>query len=227
MTGYRTHKGFTLIELAVVLVVIGLLLGGLLRPLAAQVEARKQNETRGLLAAAREALYGFAMLNGRLPCPDTSGDGRENPGCGTALTVRSGSLPWATLGLPQGQDAWYQALGYAVNGAFTSQTTLAATLPDPATWAGWAGVLAVYDGDTGNCTAGTVQAANVPAVVVSTGKPKVAGQTGPDERENTDNDACFVSRTPGDVAGDEYNDQLVWLSPHVLFQRLVAAGQLP
>ena len=227
MTANRMEKGFTLIELAVVLVVIGLLLGGLLRPLAAKVEARKQGETRDLLAATREALYGFAMLNGRLPCPDTDGDGRENAGCSTALAVRSGDLPWATLGLPQGQDAWYQTLRYAVNGAFTDRTTLAGTLPDPATWAGWTSVLAVYDGDTGNCTAGTLLAANVPALVLSTGKPKVAGQTGPDERENTDNDACFVSRAPGDVAGDEYNDQLAWLSPHVLFQRLVAAGQLP
>ena len=49
------------------------------------------------------------------------------------------------------------------------------------------------------------------------------GSTGTDEIENTNNDRVFVFRPIG--AG--YDDVLVWLSPHVLYNRMVAAGKLP
>lgn len=61
--------GFTLIELAMVLFIVSLLIGGLLLPLAAQNEIRGRQETDKALANIREALIGFAVVNGRLPCP--------------------------------------------------------------------------------------------------------------------------------------------------------------
>ncbi len=62
-------SGFTLIELAMVLFIVSLLIGGLLMPLAAQNEIRGRQETDRALANIREALIGFAVVNGRLPCP--------------------------------------------------------------------------------------------------------------------------------------------------------------
>ncbi|HHM05746.1 MAG TPA: type II secretion system protein [Gammaproteobacteria bacterium] len=219
--------GFTLVEMAVVLVIIGLVLGGLLMPLSQQVENEKEKETQAMLVSVREALTGYAMLYGRLPCPDTDvpADGRENTPCPTGTVVVSGRLPWATLGLGQVRDGWYQDVFYAVNGAFTSVATLAAILPDTAAWGGWSGVLTVWD--RANCAAGTQLAANVPAVVVSTGKQKDAPLVSNDENENADGDACFVARNFSDAPGAEFNDQLLWLSPTVLFTRLVDAGKLP
>lgn len=56
-------------ELAVVLVIVALLLGGLLVPLGAQRDVEFTRATEKSLADIREALIGFAAINGYLPCP--------------------------------------------------------------------------------------------------------------------------------------------------------------
>jgi prepilin-type N-terminal cleavage/methylation domain-containing protein len=70
MTRFLSRSsGFTLVELAMVLFIVSLLIGGLLMPLSAQNEVRGRQETDRALANIREALIGFAAINGRLPCP--------------------------------------------------------------------------------------------------------------------------------------------------------------
>jgi len=54
-------RGFTLIELAIVLVIITILVGGLAMPLTAQIQARRIAETKKTLEEAREAIIGYAM----------------------------------------------------------------------------------------------------------------------------------------------------------------------
>lgn len=56
----RPH-GFTLIELAIVLVIITILIGGLAVPLSAQIQARRVVETQRILEEAREAIIGYAL----------------------------------------------------------------------------------------------------------------------------------------------------------------------
>jgi len=56
-------RGFTLIELAIVLVIITFLIGGLAMPLSAQIEVRRIAETRQTLDEAREAIIGYASVN--------------------------------------------------------------------------------------------------------------------------------------------------------------------
>jgi prepilin-type N-terminal cleavage/methylation domain-containing protein len=56
----RTH-GFTLIELAIVLVIMTILIGGLAMPLSAQIQARRIAETRQTMQEARETIIGYAM----------------------------------------------------------------------------------------------------------------------------------------------------------------------
>jgi prepilin-type N-terminal cleavage/methylation domain-containing protein len=65
----RRPSGFTLAELAVVLLIVGLLIGGALMTLSAQVEQRNNDETVRRLNAAADALLGFAIVKKRLPCP--------------------------------------------------------------------------------------------------------------------------------------------------------------
>ena len=71
MTRVSTYRpsGFTLIELAMVLFIVSLLIGGLLLPLSTQQELAGRQDTDKALASIREALIGFAVVNGRLPCP--------------------------------------------------------------------------------------------------------------------------------------------------------------
>lgn len=54
-------RGFTLIEMAIVLVIVTILIGGLAMPLSAQIQARRIAETNRTLEEAREALIGYAM----------------------------------------------------------------------------------------------------------------------------------------------------------------------
>lgn len=127
------HAGFSLIELAVVLVVIGLLVGGGIAALEVTTEQAKRSDQKRQLREVREALYGFAMATGRLPCPDTSypPDGTEdivdlNPGDSFACPIGDpdkdsdcecddnwGALPWVALGVDP-RDAWGNPLRYRV-----------------------------------------------------------------------------------------------------------------
>ena len=149
-------SGFSLVEMAVVLAIVGLLLGGLLLPLGAQIEQQQMNETQRRLDMARDALVGFATAKRRLPCPATATSlGAE--AIGTAFAPGGGicSLPWTgyvpavTLGLlPVDSnkffvDAWGNPIRYAVtdfNLAFTVSGT-AGTRPFTST----DGIRSVYN----------------------------------------------------------------------------------
>jgi len=68
----RLQPGFTLAELAIVLLIVGILLSGMTTMFSAQTEQRMWNDTQSRLEAARDAILGYAIANGRLPCPANS-----------------------------------------------------------------------------------------------------------------------------------------------------------
>lgn len=91
--------GFTLIELAISLVVLGLIALLIMQLLPALTDRTRLDHTGAELEAVSEAVAGFALANNRLPCPDTNGDGFEGSGgCGAADEV--GLLPFRAMGLP-------------------------------------------------------------------------------------------------------------------------------
>lgn len=183
--------GFTLIELAVVVAIVGLLLGALLVPLATRVSLQSVRETQASLAEVKDALTGFAVVNGRLPCPDTDDDGAENgrlvaddPGDGCEGGVYEGRLPWLTLGLGR-QDAWGFRFTYRVSNEFTRETgNGSATVPPCSLTAQGDNSCTLELGDTGNIIiegrdedsasasfkAKTPLANGVPAIVISHGE---------------------------------------------------------
>lgn len=143
-------RGFSLVELAVVMAIVAFLLGGLMYTLSAQTEQRNFEETRRRLDQARELILAFAIVNGRLPCParstsagaevrvlDTDPVPANRGKCqdaggvvdyygGTPGGVVGGLLPAATIGYQQvdsggfAVDAWQNRIRYAVANPVTN-----------------------------------------------------------------------------------------------------------
>lgn len=217
----RAQLGFTLLEMAIVMVVLGLLLGGILMPLSTQMEKKDRDETQKVLQDIRDALIGYAMANGRLPCPDTDGDGIIDMS-GTCTNVQ-GTIPWVDLGVGK-DDAWGQSFTYRVTGSFADNTD--GTGCGVAT----AGIsfelcstadINILDASTGNPVAN-----QIPVIVIAHGS-NWATTTSADESENTDTDTIFVDRRPSMNAAPTFDDQVIWISSNILKTKLVSAGRLP
>jgi len=135
-------RGFTLVELSVALIIIALLLAGALIPLSTQIEVRNTADTQRSLEGVKEAIVGFALANGRLPCPadGSIADGIAGAGTeqynGTFCTTTVGVIPWTTLGVPE-TDAWGRRISYRVAPVFADaiaiSTWATSTTPTPLT----------------------------------------------------------------------------------------------
>jgi len=68
------QHGFTLIEIAIVLLIIGILLGYTVALYPVQQELKQYRQLQSEMDQIIEHLVGFAQVNRRLPCPDSSGD---------------------------------------------------------------------------------------------------------------------------------------------------------
>lgn len=229
--------GFTLLELAIALVVVGLLLGMLTPSLTLRLEQRRLAETRQALAEAEEALLGFAAANGRLPRPATSfASGEENaPPCADDAAC-TGFLPWQTLGTRK-TDGWGKLIRYSVtpahaNAVFTLDTVATKKIQSRS----GAGELVYLVGSASACSATSPCAV---AVIHSAGKNNWGtladgaaigdgSTTNVDEDANENASTRFVARPPGSApGGGEFDDVVAWLPATILINRMVAAGRLP
>jgi prepilin-type N-terminal cleavage/methylation domain-containing protein len=203
-------RGFTLTELAIVLFIVALLIGSMMLPITAQVDTRDYADSQKTLGEIRDALIGYAASRvGRpyLPCPDTDGDGTEQPRVGNACPAVEGDVPWNTLGVGR-SDPWEHRYRYRVTAAFSDS----------------GGFLLTTAGSLRICTTSacaTTVATAIPAVILTKGKNNTG--TVANETENSDLDDDFVSKE----ADPNYDDVVIWLSPSILFNRMVAAGKLP
>lgn len=244
-------RGFTLVELAIVLIIVTLLSSGLMMSLSAQQEASARAETQRRLDDARDVLLGYAATNGRLPCPAAPrATGIESPVGGITCTNNwDGFLPAITLGIGPTDvngyaiDAWGNPIRYALTtypNAFCASQCFAATdgvkavwnNASPATLAPDLQVCNTAVGATGSgsgatCASGTTLTNNAVAVIFSRGRNGASAPTSADEQANGDADRLFVSHTPTPAGANEFDDLVVWLSPNLLYNRLIAAGRLP
>lgn len=233
-----------MIEVAIVMIIMSLAIGGAFIPLNARIEQQGLTDSANVLNDINEALAGFAIRNGRLPCP-ASGDsnGIESPqGGGVCTHPYDGYVPAVSLGLGHLDengyilDAWNNRMRYAVakvgNSAFTTENGMKTAgltkLESELHVCGSATGANATDCDT--ATALTSESQNAPpAVVFSTGKNGLTGGTSADEKANLDNNPVFVSHTPTPVDSPtgEFDDIVSWLSPNILYGQMVNAGQLP
>lgn len=228
------EDGFTLTELTIVLVIVGLLLGSLMVPLTAQIDQRNYNETQRQINEIREALIGFSAVNGRLPRPSTSAaDGTENPASCTSDATCTGFIPWTTLGVRR-TDAWNKMIRYSVTPAYANAPfTLNTSGSKKILTRDGSGTISYLIGSASGCSP------CAPAVIYSAGKNNwgyaddgsalTDGSTSnADEDANAIATTIFFSRDQSSVpSGGEFDDLVTWIPPYVLFNRMISAGKLP
>jgi prepilin-type N-terminal cleavage/methylation domain-containing protein len=243
-----SHSGFSLIEIAIVLFIIALLLGGLLPTVSSQMEQQKRNDTKKLMEEVRESLLGYVMTNGRLPAPacgtiatipgTANNAGIELVAASAALCTSSPNdiavLPWATLGIKE-TDAWGNRFSYRITSAFSNAVT-------PGTSASF--TLATNGNMTiRESTAGNTISSNTPVIFWSHGvnacgaytpsgtrvddDPATAAPTycaDADQLENTnDTNTTYISKNTTAA----FDDMVLWISTNTLMSRMVSAGKLP
>jgi len=140
--------GFTLIEIAVVIVVLSLLLAMMAGIATAMLGQQRREATRQRLAGVETAIALFVSQHKRLPCPadgrlpsDNSDAGLEKRLAGGACQVLAGTansqthgvVPWRTLGLaePDVTDGWGNRLTYRVAPELVATDAMDFTACDP------------------------------------------------------------------------------------------------
>lgn len=236
----KNQAGFTLIELAIVILIGGILVSFMGSALFAFMKKSQVNKTQFNMEKVEEAFEDYFNINGRYPCPASRflGPGDANYGrevddtscstgneLGTALSggVRIGAVPTRTLNLPDEfmNDSWQQKLTYAVTGI----------LAEPGNYVANGGRIILQDSATppnslvnpaGRAhyviiSHGLTGDGSFPAfdsVNRSTNCPTAANAL---DRENCDDDRTFISTLiASDVTGtDFFDDYLVFAAETV------------
>jgi prepilin-type N-terminal cleavage/methylation domain-containing protein len=192
-------NGFTLVEIALVLMIIGLVAGAMLGPLPCPaISAVNGNE---------------AIRNSNGACPNNNG-----------------YLPWLVLGTPKA-DSWNRLFRYIVTANFANNNLYKPTLFS-------SGDISIHSsGSTSNQIALTI-----PIVLLSHGPngngaafengivPPNKWGSNTDEQINATNTLHVISRPTTEkttAPGGEFDDIVIWIPTSILFNRMVAAGQLP
>lgn len=220
------ENGFSLLEVAIALAILGLLLGTLVQPLGSVFQQEKVRRAKSDLETIREALIGFSIAHGRLPCPasvdpnDSANSGAESPEGGGDCDKQHGFVPALTLALqgPRNQDGllldpWGNPYRYSVdqsdNGGagtadFTTQGDIAAVGAE--NLAPRLEACPIASSSTTQCTpnADRLTDDGVPVIIYSMGR-NWANYSSEDELENAGEDDSTMTNDAGlpyPIAGD-------------------------
>lgn len=227
----KNSDGFTLVELTIALIIITLLSTGLMIGASAQRENLERADAQHQLDNIREALLGFAIAKGRLPCPAKPSLANTETNAGSEdCSQEHGVVPWVTLSLPE-SDPWGNRFSYFAGSAFTGIPAGGALASFSLTSNGTADVKDCFKNRPDGSLCGNI-AAELPAVIVSHGSKasgayqtsgnKLAGSSS-DEGENSDADLTFIAHAPS----ENFDDLITWIVPSILKSRMLAAGRLP
>jgi len=227
--------GFTLIALVFVIVS---LIGSLLIPLTEYWDQQRIELTQQRLEKIKEALLGFAVIHGYLPCPAVDDNGKETGRdlkgwrCDT-YDHSDGYLPWADLGVGR-YDAWGNPFRYRVDGWFSNSDGIYTSITAPV--GKTENSLKVTDRQAYqlNIFNDSSYRANIVAIIFSCGK---------NGRPDNDNDADGIPNSDAICSNDEigdkhdyvqdvyvedqFDDLLTWLPKYILLNRLAAVGRWP
>ena len=250
-----TQQGFTLLELTLVLLIISLTLTITLAPLSALLDGKRHAQAELELEQIREALLGFAMINGYLPCPATAIDpaaadyGQADAAC-DADADAEGYLPWRTLGV-KAVDPWGLTRSaetdpfngywrYRVDRDFSEPFALDTSQKDMIMVENHAGDLLTSDSERPVAVIYSTGANFTPDGQNATYENAICGNPTGYKNKKTGSTACakksdnhygtplYQGGSPVGIGTDtEFDDILIWISRPLLFNRMVSAGQLP
>jgi len=273
------QQGFTLIEIAIVLLIVTILLGYTVALFPRQQELKQYRDVDRKMDEVIAAIVGFAQINGRLPCPAIPNSAGNEDGGGVAECNNFGGfVPVNTLGIsgrlnadsllidPWGNPYRYYVSSsdfddgggvgdFVVNGEM-QQVGLVSTVPPYLDLDGQYIICDLGDATLndicdapavevfGNALGGGGPYAGAPFVLISHGKNWSEAAAG-DELVNmgatalpngpaglpyplkdvSAGETTFVRRITG--FADDFDDVVKWVSPNILYSKMIEAGQLP
>ena len=137
----RRSRGFTLVEIVVVLLIFGIVLAMAAAITRGVVAGQKRSLTATRIATVDAALVQFVMQQRRLPCPSdgtragtNANAGIEDRAGGNCTAVNTGVVPWRALGLTETEvtDGWDRRLTYRVDANLAADGGMDMTWCDPA-----------------------------------------------------------------------------------------------
>jgi len=283
----NNQSGFTLIEIAIVLLIVTILLGYTVALFPRQQELRQYRDVDRKMDEVIAAIVGFAQINGRLPCPAIPNSAGVEDGGGVGECNNFGGfVPVNTLGIfgrlnadsllldPWGNPYRYYVSSsdfddgggvgdFVVNGEM-QQIGLVSTVPPYLDLDGQFIICDQGDATLNDiCDAPAVEVfgnafgaggpyAGAPFVLISHGKNWSEAAAAGDELVNMGATltTAFVPPIPNGPAGsayllkdesagettfvrritgfaDDFDDVVKWVSPNILYSKMIEAGQLP
>ena len=218
--------GFTLIEMAIVIIIVGVIISIAAAALPPLILASKIKKTEALLEKVDNAIQGYSMVHHRLPFAANAPDGIES----NDLFV--GYLPYHTLGLSSGTDAWGNVIRYAVYGESGGTANLTQIFADAdafCTAISAAGTAAfstgiVHSTSADPCSGAAATDSNNQAYVVASGGSKdLDGANGFFDLCNGQSNPGFNS--PAKIQTTNYDDQVKAFSINELnFKNCAGSG---
>jgi len=236
------HGGFTLVEMAMVLLILGLLTRSLIQPLINVRSHNQHKQTISQLENIKQALLAYVVAHGALPCPlsvSNSQDEADGVVDGRGCLNSVGGLPAAQIAIEGAVnengallDEWGRAYQYIVSSENHESKGDVGSLDW--TFANDASVIGIKDmvaslvlcsrTVTSRCAKNATRASNIVFVVLSQGNNINANTL---QNENVDGDNVFLLSEHSIETRNIYDDYLTWSSAEEALYWMLRAGWLP
>ena len=226
----QSEHGFTLIEMSIVIVIIGIILSMSMSVLTRQVQRTALVSTKDNADQVIDAVANFLYQHNRLPCPaapNGSGAsfGQERNSC-TNVANAGGIVPFKTLGLTEAQakDGYKRYLTYRVTPALASSSFTALTDYCAVSDSARSSDIDIRDENNNSVSPGSV----IAVAIISHGENGYGAYTGNgnnqysatagsnDEDENADEDENLVDRPFSSNSSDIFDDLVRWKTKYNL-----------
>lgn len=223
MHGAQRMRGFSLLEIAIALTIIGFVTYGAMDMLQHLTVARQERLTEKRMETVRDALTRYFARNCELPCASPPLAGGSDAGTEECGDSNASAIPWENVGVPKATtfDGWNRRFRYRPASDLTSS---ACPFSDPISWLGGKGL--TIQTREGKEFRDPAEGTGAAFVLVSHG-PNGRGaigrnadvpqdpEPGSHEDENADGDDVFVRGR----FGQNFDDPVMSVTVHALLNR--------